>query len=964
MKKQSLLLWSIYIVVGLAFLISSQSIGQSLNTAVSGDGASLEKAKNQTSDEYFSILRNNQVTGMVDPKDVLVARGKVADMIKQKNGNALGLSWDEIGPDNFGGRTRSIIFDVTSSNILYAAAVTGSVWKSISGGSSWTKMYVLNSFGNQTDSVLNATSITQTPNGVIYVGTGEYFEKQYSPVGTVSGIGTGLGGVIGRGLFKSTDRENFTLVAGTQPTANSTTADWAYISKLACTSTGRLFVATNKGLKYSDNGGDSWTLAKANGVDLTENAFDIKVGTNGILVAVVGNKVYIAENGDPSSFVSHSTGGAGNLPLSTLLCRAECAIAPSNPDVIYAVTAKSSGALENIYRSSDKGTTWSVVGPGGSAAFNIFNTTNDLTSGQGLYDIAISVFPNNPDQIIVGGVNMWKGIKVDNGFYSWEQVSDGIFLPSLYPLYVHINHHQYVFHPANPETVVIATDGGIYMSTNGATSFQNLNRRFSATQTNRVSSSYKGEVLTGTTNNGTIFISRQGILPQAGEKLLGPDGGCNAISFIYPNVYFASTPNCGIRRSIDKGANFSTFNASAMSGITGAYVTPMAFWESFNDPTSLDSTQFISFDTIAMGQQMVIKSRNGNYPFITTNNTGSIIFPHDTVYFTDPVQTKMFLGANGTIWFTKQALDFAVTPEWFKLANFSMTVQCMAVSKDGDNLFAGTQDGYLLRFKGISSWVSTTVNSMEIDTIKTFPGRVITSISVDKQNLNHVVVTLGNYGNANYIYESTNALAALPVFTSKQGTLAQMPVYASVIEMSNSNRVLLGTELGVFATDNFSSATPQWSSEISGMGDLPVYDLKQQNMLWWPLVEMNDTVSITNYGAIYAASHGRGVFESRNFVGIDDPKTPITASNSMINIFPNPVRDIATIAYHLNGNASVSFTVVDMMGRNVLTQEIGKQTKGEHLQTINTENLPSGSYVIRMNAGKDSSTVKFVVNQK
>jgi hypothetical protein len=962
MKKQSLLLWSIYIFVGLAFLISSQSIGQTTNSPSSGDRASHDKVKNQTADEYFSMLRNNQVTGMVDPKDVIVARGRVAEMIKQKNGNALNLTWGELGPDNFGGRTRSIIYDVASPNTLFAAAVTGGIWKTTSGGSSWFKMKV----ESDVYKIINATCLTQTPDGTIYAGTGEYFEKQYTPVGTVSGNGTALGGVMGRGLYKSVDRENFVLVPGTAPTLNDVNSDWAYISKLACTSSGRVFAATNKGLRYSDNGGTNWTMAKnASGQDLTENAYDIKIGSNGIIVAVVGKKVYISANGDPSSFVTPSIGGAGNLPVPANLCRVECAIAPSNPDVIYAVAAKLSGALENIYVSNDKGVTWSVVGPGGSASFNIFNSTNDLTSGLGMYDIAISVFPNNPNQIIVGGVNMWRGVKVDNGYYSWEQVSDGIFLSSLFPLYVHMNHHQYVFHPSNPEEFVIATDGGIYMSSNGANTFQNLNRKYNVTQTNSVSTSYKAELLTGTTGNGTIFMGRQGNSPQLGEKLLNPDGGSCAISFIYPNVYFVTTPNCGVRRSIDNGANFSTFNASAMSGITGAYKTPMLYWESFNDPFTKDSAMFISFDTIAQGEKFIVKSVNGNYPFFVTNTTGNTIFPKDTLYFPDPIQSKMFLGANGTIWFTKQALDFAVTPTWSKLSNFSMTIQSMAISKDGDVLFAGTQDGMVLRFKNIGSWESGTANNVEIDTIKTFAGRVITSIATDPANNNHLVVTLGNYGNTAYVYESTDALANTPAFSSKQGNLPAMPVYASVIEMKNTKHVLIGTETGVFATDDISASSPQWAAQPDGIGDVPVYELKQQTMWWYPIVDMNDSAYVQNYGIIYAASNGRGVFECKRYyiVGIDDLPGSFVNTNAMMSVYPNPVSTSATILYHLTTNANVRFDVYDLMGRNVASFNAGKQIKGDHLFNLNATDLSNGTYVIHMTAGLDSSTLKLVVNK-
>ncbi len=951
MKKQNLLLWSSCIIFGLALLTSLHTAGQNQSG----------QHRNQTADEYFNMLRNNQVTGMVDPQDELTARQKTNDMLRVKNGNALNLDWSEVGPDNLGGRTRAIVFDVANPQTVYAASVNGGVWKSTSGGTSWAKMTI----NGSADEILNATCMVRASDGTIYVGTGESFENKYSPVGTVSGTGYGLGGMIGKGIYKSTDGSNFTAIASTVPTtANSMTADWAYINELGVTSTGRVFACTNKGLRYSDDGGSNWTFAKSNGSNLTESSADIKVGSSGIIVAVVGNKCYISTDGNPDNFVNVSLGGAGNLPLPTSVSRIEAAIAPSNNDIIYVMVAKANGALENIYRNPAKGVagSWSVVGPGGSSAFNVFNSTTDLTSGQGLYTNTITVTPDNADVILVGGVNMWRGVKIDNGYFSWNQTCDGLVYPDYYPLYVHTNHHCYVYHPTNPTRMMIGTDGGIFMTTDGAQTFQNLNRNFNASVVNKVAASHKGEILAGSMGSGSFYISRVGNTPMEAEQINRSNGGSCAVSFINPKAMFISVPNSQVRRTINKGANFDGFYASAMNSVTGPYITPMAYWENVNFPASIDSVKYIAFDTIMPNQSFKIKSNNGDYPFTVTNNTGSIIWPKDTVYFKDPVQTKMFVGAYGSVWYTRGAIDLknGLTPTWFKLSNFTMTVSALAVTPDGNTLFAGTQDGYILRFHGIVNYNSDVTNDLEVDTLTILTGRYVTGISINPKNANEVLVTLGNYGNTNYVYFSDNALSASPVFNAKQGNLPAMPVYTALIELNGSGRVLIGTEMGIFSTGNITAGAPSWSAESTGIGNVPVMDLKQVGYNWYPVIESPDTMAVMNYGAIYAATAGRGIFECLTYVGIDNPESPVTTRESAVRIYPNPVADMATIAYDLKAQGNVTFEIFDITGKVLGQRSFSKQTAGEHLFSLPVDQLAPGAYFIKMTSGQSVETARFI----
>ena len=86
-------------------------------------------------------------------------------------------------------------------------------------------------------------------------------------------------------------------------------SDWAYVNELAFDDTkGRLYAATNTGLKYSDDNGSNWVTAKdEDGVVLDMNAFDVQVNTAGVVLACVDNLCYLSQNGNPDNFVLRVT---------------------------------------------------------------------------------------------------------------------------------------------------------------------------------------------------------------------------------------------------------------------------------------------------------------------------------------------------------------------------------------------------------------------------------------------------------------------------------------------------------------------------------------------------------------------------------------------------------------------------------------------------------------------------------
>ncbi len=250
--------------------------------------------------------------------------------------------------------------------------------------------------------------------------------------------------------------------------------------------------------------------------------------------------------------------------------------------------------------------------------------------------------------------------------------------------------------------------------------------------------------------------------------------------------------------------------------------------------------------------------------------------------------------------------------------------------------------------------------------------QVITSINVDPQDPNNVIVTLGNYGNNNNVLFSENALDQFPEFTSKQGNLPPMPVYSSIIEMSDPDIAIIGTEHGIFTTENIHAANPSWTKQYNNMGSVPVFELKQQ-LISQPaktikLVSGNEVTWLTypgtnNWGTIYAATFGRGLFMSDNFflVDIDEMPDADTKNGSDISLYPNPVRSNVYIEFNAKEASKADIVIYDLRGRVVFSQA-SSTAKGLNKVSFNLADLPSGTYVLKVTVDEQQFTKKFLIN--
>jgi hypothetical protein len=911
--------------------------------------------------EYWNMIRSNQITGTVDPADVARALEDMKKMTRAKSGI---WDWQEMGPDNLGGRTRAIIFDRNDPNTMYAGAVSGGLWKSTTAGSSWIKVESVS------DNMIIA-SMTQAPNGDIYVGTGEGFYP---------GFGVGTRGFNGIGIYKSTDGVNFVHLAPTQ--------SWTYVNNMAVHPTnGRVYAATNVGIKASDDNGATWNISMTFTPNTPNiNGADVEIASDGTVYVVMNRNLFRATNGVDFTRMS----GTGTT-LPTAGSRMEIAVAPSDPNYIYAVLAQANQRTQGAWRSTDKGDTWTQIAPAAT-------TTFDIHRNQGEYNNAVEVYPNNKDKIIVGGIDIWTW---EHGG-TWTQITSGNFVSSS-SLYVHVDIHEFAFHPTNPNIIFVGCDGGIHRSTNGGVSWVAMNKNYSTIQYYAITSSGSGQLMGGTQDNSYQFIDFKGNTPGAARTVWGGDGGYAAISQINPDAHFVASQYGAAARTVDnwqsfqkayRGSNVNDpdfFNARMLAeGVPGTtfahFVTPLALWETVYAFDSKDSIPFVADTTYLAGEVITLRvHRKNDYPIQHTLLAG--LNEGDTMMIQNPIQSVFVIAARNAVWMTRDPLNFSGTPEWFKLgATTGGDIINVTFSNDGDHLFAGTSGGNVFRFSNLrqaydslSADMGSTANpnTSQIVTrtlIANYPSRAITSIAVDPSNTDHVVVTLGNYGNNVYVYRSTDATSAAPTFQPKQGTgtnrLPLFPVYSALIPMHRPNVVIVGTEYGTYMTENITAANPVWVEANTGMDRVPTLMLHQQTTtlpytyIWVGdddnklLIEYPQTA---NYGGIYVGTHGRGAFRNLNFIGIE--KAPAQAPSlfrSRLLVYPNPVESHATAVINLSTPGRGVVRVYDLQGRVVATLESGMLQAGRNEMRLQLDHLRPGTYVVQMVVGNESTSAKII----
>lgn len=414
-----------------------------------------------------------------------------------------------IGPWR-GGRSGAVAGSYKNRNTFYFGATGGGVWKTTDGGSNW-KNISDKYFGG----TIGAVAVAPSDENIIYVGEGE---------NTLRGnVSEGLGGVwrsddggrTWRNIGLQDGRHIIRLII--HPRDPNTA--WAAV-------VGHLFGPNEtRGVYKTTDGGKTWrkTLYVNNQTGASDlvmepgNPQTLYAGTWRVL-----RTPYSMESGGEGSGIWKSTDGGetwANISTKKGFPKGTwgivgVAVAPSNPDKVYALVENANGGM---FMSSDAGDTWTL-------------TSNDNNIRQrAWYYTKVFVDSKNENLVYAPNVNFMRSRDGGKTFQS-------VRTP-------HGDHHDLWIDPEDGNRMIVADDGGAQISFNGGDTWSTYMNQPTA-QIYRLSTdnSFPYRVLGAQQDNSTLRIKSRtagaAITDRDWDETAGAESGYVVADPLNPDVVY------------------------------------------------------------------------------------------------------------------------------------------------------------------------------------------------------------------------------------------------------------------------------------------------------------------------------------------------------------------------------------------------------------------------------------------
>ncbi|WP_124979347.1 T9SS type A sorting domain-containing protein [Nonlabens xiamenensis] len=817
-------------------------------------------------------------------------------------------AWEERGPNNVGGRTRVVFYDPNDVganngdgidyNRVFAGGVGGGLWVNddiTDPNEQWTIVP-----GVAANLSVQSYAIDPLNPQNIYIGTGEQY--------------TG-GAAIGDGLYKSSDGGN-TWAAVPVPFAgpgDASTGTNLFKAGIFCINdvvvwdnngNAEIYIGVgsilynspnfnisnpvgvlgtqNTGIYKSIDDGSTWSRVESPILSYNFSGQTFYVSPNDFEISA-DNTLYMstinsAGTGQGGGRVYRSTDGVSWSLRNVIPGANRVEIAASGQDANKFYIAAQVLSAGDLFVTDDAFASVTPINEPNDADNSIPST--DFTRGQAFYDLVIETDPTNDQIVYVGGIDSFRSV---NGGTSYSQISkwmNGNGLQTINAPFVHADIHAISFKPGNPNEGLIGSDGGV----SWAQSFNQANTNSSAILTRNngynVTQFYYGSIAAlgqangddlagGTQDNGTLAVNDATPGENAFGTVLGGDGGYVAIDEV--DNYAVITSQFNNHRNV----TYPTYN----------------FRYCISTPNCGDGGNNPDGDFINVAEL----DANLDYFFSNSRNFNG----------TNAIEAcQLFSGASACTLLSNSLISSS-RPTALKVSPYTTT---------STSLFIGTEFSKLVKVEN-----ANTTNPVWLDiSDPNFLGSVSDiEFGASEQE---IYLTMHNYGVNNIWYTNDGGTTWEP----KDGNLPDIPVKTILANPLLPGEVMIGTELGIYATSDFANTNPAWQPLINGMTNVKVVDLD---------LRLSDNT-------ILATTHGRGMFTGKfDTLGIAFAE----AETTEISVYPTISDGVFQLAASSTlGEANIR--VFDLSGR-----EVSNQLSSISATPIRIEIYgPSGMYLIRI----------------
>ncbi len=642
------------------------------------------------------------------------------------------------------GRVNCLRLNPNNEKEIWIGAATGGVWKSLDGGQTWKTF----DFTNYLSMGVTDIQIAKTNTNTVYVSTGDA-HATYPQVNR---------SCYSVGIIKTTDGGNNWEITSLADSLG----ERGIMGKIVVDPRNENIViaSTSAGIMKTTDGGNSWNMEQIG------SFFDLAYSYENpdILVATTFQK-----KGGATIYRSTDLGDSWKkIDSYDKVSRIDIETQEAFPDMFWTISVNADHmSLYDIQVSEDYGESFSTLYDVASDGVNLLGRSNgrndDLFVGQGEYDLAMAIHPEEFGRIYVGGIEVWR--TADNA-NSWDKKT--VWYNGSAANYSHADHHDLVFNK-DGSILYNCNDGGVFYTKDNGNTWHDLCGNMNIMQFHAFGNDQEtGQIIAGAQDNGSSCMNESGVW-----KYIGGGDGFEGLISKTPTrkYYFYSTYQGLISMSYSLDDDYNPFMSPARVGDAGTdgWQTPYII-----NPQN-PYTMLVGYYQLYIGD---IRDRNN-------------------------FAKKSAFGSNTYI----SAIAVAESD-----TNTIYVARGAALYKTTD---------YGENWEGIFS----TSNK-------------ITYIAIDPTDPDKAWITVSGFGEDNKVVSIDG-----DEISDLTGNLPNIPVLCIAHQKDASNRLYIGTDLGVFTTSNNSNYWELMGAEM-------------------PRLIINELEIMENTHKLRACTYGRGVWET------------------------------------------------------------------------------------------------------